>query len=85
MVPGSLDSTHQARVDKLAKLSGEAFDRAYLKTQQKSQERGLRAFEQESAEGTDAAVKDFALKTLPALKKRLEAIKNLDNSKPAKK
>ncbi len=84
-VPGSLDSAHQARVDKLAKLSGDTFDRAYIKMQQKSHERDVDAFEEESADGADPAVKDFALKTLPALKKHLEAIKNLDSGKSAKK
>ena len=83
-VPGSLDTAHQARVDKLAKLLGEAFEAAYVVNQRKSRERDLQAFEQESIDGTDPSVKDFALKSLPAMKKHLDAIKDF-NTKPSKK
>ncbi|MGI8989578.1 MAG: DUF4142 domain-containing protein [Bryobacteraceae bacterium] len=79
-VPGSLDPRHQARLDKLAKLSGAEFDRAYLKDQSKSQERDVQAFEWESQSGTDGALKAFALKTLPEMQEHLKAIKAL--SKP---
>ncbi|MDQ6705925.1 MAG: DUF4142 domain-containing protein [Acidobacteriota bacterium] len=78
-VPGSLDSRHQTRLDKLAKLSGEEFDRAYLKDQAKSQERDVQAFEWEAQSGTDAQLKAFALKTLPTMQEHLKAVKDLSN------
>jgi putative membrane protein len=34
-IPDALDSKHQSRVDKLAKLSGAEFDKAYIKDQLK--------------------------------------------------
>jgi hypothetical protein len=37
-VPESLDTKHHARVDKLAKLSGAEFDKAYIKDQVKENE-----------------------------------------------
>ncbi|MDQ6663528.1 MAG: DUF4142 domain-containing protein [Acidobacteriota bacterium] len=76
-VPGSLDSRHQARLDKLAKLSGAEFDRAYLKGQAKSQEREVQAFEWEAQSGADGQLKAFALKTLPTMQEHLKAVKDL--------
>src|ERR1700736_481755 len=84
-VPGSLDSRHQGRVDRLAKLSGAEFDRAYIKDQIGSQQRDVDAFEMESQEGADAAVRDFALKTMPAVQQHLQMIKDLDKGKTAAK
>jgi len=37
-IPDSLDSKHQSRVDKLSKLSGECFDKAFVKEQVKDYE-----------------------------------------------
>ncbi len=84
-VPGSLDGKHQARVDKLAKLSGEEFDKAYVKDQLNGQNRDAQAFLRESQEGEDAAIKAFALKVLPDVQKHYDTLKSLDKSKTAGK
>lgn len=84
-VPGSLDSKHQARLDKLAKLSGAEFDRAYLKDQTRSQNRDVQAFEWESQSGTDGQLKAFTLKTLPTMQEHLKAVKDLNKSDIAAK
>ena len=76
-VPAALDSKHQSRVDKLAKLSGPEFDKAYLKDQVKDHERDVDDFKSEAQGGSDPNVKQFALQTLPTLQEHLTAVKDL--------
>lgn len=76
----SLDAKHHARVDKLAKLSGAEFDKAYIKDQVKENETGARAFEEESQGGTNPTVKAFAANTLPTLQAQLTLAKDLRKS-----
>jgi len=80
-VPDELDSKHKSRADKLAKLSGPEFDRAYMKDQLKDHEKDVRDFQEEAQYGTDPNVKMAAAKMLPALQQHLEAAKDL-NKKP---
>ncbi|SPF39148.1 exported hypothetical protein [Candidatus Sulfopaludibacter sp. SbA4] len=77
-VPESLDAKHKARVDKLSKLSGAEFDKAYIKDQLKDHEQDVKEFQQEAQSGDDAAVKAFASKTLPTLQSHLQAVKDLE-------
>ncbi|MGH9667584.1 MAG: DUF4142 domain-containing protein [Bryobacteraceae bacterium] len=76
-VPESLDSKHRSKVDKLSKLSGPAFDHAFVKEQVKDHQEDVRAFKEEARNGTMPQVKDFAYKTLPTLESHLELAKNL--------
>jgi len=80
-IPDALDSKHQSRIDKLSKLSGAAFDKAYTKDEVKDHEEDVRAFQNEAQNGNNAAVKDFANKTLPALKDQLTMAKDLSKEK----
>ncbi len=72
--PAGLGS-HQSVVDKLKGLSGADFDKAYVDDMVDDHETDVSAFEKQSASGSDPEVKAFAAKTLPTLKKHLEAIK----------
>lgn len=87
-LPDSLDSRHQSRVDKLSKLSGEDFDKAFVKDQLKDQQAQVRQFTDESQNGTDPNVKAFASNMLPTLQQHVELAKNLNktekNAKQAK-
>jgi putative membrane protein len=76
-IPTSLDSKHQSRIDKLSKLSGEEFDKAYLKDQVKDHQTDVREFSDEAKNGSDPNVKTFASSTLPKLQEHLEMVKNL--------
>jgi len=80
-VPDSIDSKHQARIDKLSKLSGADFDKAYLKDQLKDHQEDVRAFEREAQNGSEPAVKEFAAKTLPTLQEHLSMVKDLNKGK----
>lgn len=73
----SLDAKHQVRVDKLAKLSGTAFDKAYLKEQLKDQQENVRKYQEEAQNGSVAEVKNYAAKALPALQEQLASAKEL--------
>lgn len=76
-VPESLDSKHQSRIDKLSKLSGADFDKAYVKDQLKDHQNDVQEFKDEAQGGTDPNVKTFASTTLPILQHHLEMVKDL--------
>lgn len=77
-VPESLDSKHQSRIDKLSKLSGADFDKAYLKDQLKDHQTDVQEFKDEAQNGTDPNVKTFASTALPVLQHHLEMVKDLN-------
>ena len=52
--------------DKLAKLSGSDFDKAYAKMAADEQKQAVKEFEHEAKNGQVPGVKDFATKNLPA-------------------
>jgi putative membrane protein len=79
-VPESLDSKHQSRIDKLAKLSGDQFDKAYVKDQLKDHQADVGTFTAEAQNGSVPNVKLFASSTLPTLQQHLELVKNLQKS-----
>ncbi|HUJ21439.1 MAG TPA: DUF4142 domain-containing protein [Bryobacteraceae bacterium] len=80
-VPDALDSKHQSRVDKLAKLSGAEFDKAYLKDQIKDHQQDIREFQREAEYGMQPQVKSLASKILPILQQHLELAKDLSKGK----
>ncbi len=79
-VPDSLDSKHQSRIDKLAKLSGPDFDKAYIKDQVKDHQSDVTDFKNEAQYGSDPNVKQFATSTLPTLEEHLSTVKELNKS-----
>jgi putative membrane protein len=79
-IPDALDSKHQSLIDKVAKLSGPEFDKAFLKQQLKEQEAQVRDFSDEAQRGTDPKVKTFAAGALPNLQQQLDAAKSLNKS-----
>ncbi|HTT65110.1 MAG TPA: DUF4142 domain-containing protein [Bryobacteraceae bacterium] len=80
-VPDSLDSKHESQINKLSKLSGAAFDKAYIKDEVKDHEKDVHAFQDEAQNGSQAAVKEFASKTLPTLQEHLAMAKDLKSGK----
>jgi len=80
-LPDSLDSKHQSRVDKLSKLSGAGFDKAYIKDAMKDHQQDVRDYQAEASNGSDADVKNFASKTLPELQEHLATVKGLSKGK----
>jgi putative membrane protein len=71
-LPTAVDATHKAHVDRMSKLSGEAFDRAYMQDMVADHRKAVEAFRMESKTGKDADVKAWAAKTLPTLEEHLK-------------
>ena len=77
-LPDSLDSKHQSRIDKLSKLSGAEFDRAYIKDQLKEHQQDVKEFQNEAENGNHEELKNFASKTLATLQEHLSMAKDLN-------
>jgi len=65
------DAKQAALKNRLEKLDGQAFDRAYLDAMKKDHEKDIKAFQKQAEDGTDAELKAFAGKTLPHLQDHL--------------
>lgn len=71
-LPKKLEGKHKSTVDRLAKLSGDKFDREYIKTMIDDHKADVDKFQREADKASDADVKKFASKQLPTLKQHLE-------------
>jgi putative membrane protein len=76
-VPATVDAKHKATHDRLDKLSGTAFDRAYVSDMLADHRKDVAAFKREAASAKDNDVKQFAAKTLPTLEEHLKMIEDL--------
>jgi putative membrane protein len=75
-LPTKLDQKHQATRDRLAKLSGAAFDREYMRDMVMDHQQDVAAFTRESKTGKDPDLKAWAGKTLPTLQDHLKMAKD---------
>ena len=71
-LPTSLDAAAKAKMDKMSKMSGEAFDKAYMDDMLKDHKHDVAEFRKEANGGKDADIKGFAGKTLPTLEEHLK-------------
>jgi putative membrane protein len=71
-ISDKLEGKHKSTYDRLAKLSGEKFDREYMKTMIDDHKSEVDKFKKEAESAKDPDVKQFASKTLPTLEKHLE-------------
>jgi len=71
-LPDGLDAKDKAIKARLEKLSGEQFDKAYMKDMVKDHKKDVAEFQKESQNGKDPAVKNFAQETLPKLQDHLQ-------------
>lgn len=70
-LPNAPAAKHKALKDRLAKLTGAAFDKQYMREMVKDHENDVAAFKRESTGGKDADVTGWAKKTLPTLEQHL--------------
>jgi len=70
--PGKLDAKHQAKVDKMAALSSDDFDRAYIDEMVKGHQMVANLFEHESSNGNNASLKAYAAELLPSIRMHLQ-------------
>lgn len=71
-LPTKLDKHAQQEIDKFTKLSGDEFDRSYIKAQVSDHEKVISEFEKEASSGKDSALVQFAKTTLPTLREHLK-------------
>ena len=71
-LPADMGPQEKALRDRLAKMSGAAFDRAYMKAMVDDHVKDVAAFRMESKSGKDPEVKAWAAKTLPTLEEHLK-------------
>jgi len=71
-LPTDTDAKHKATRDRLSKLSGAAFDRAYMQDMLSDHRKDVSDFRKESQSGKDPEVKAWAAKTLPTLEEHLQ-------------
>jgi putative membrane protein len=71
--PAALDTRHAAMLSRLRNLSGAAFDREYLRLAGvRAHEQAVKLFRDQSRKGSDADLRAFAARTLPALEGHLQ-------------
>jgi len=76
-LPTALDSAHQSKLDKLKNASGKDFSSDYNSDQVSAHEDAISLFDRYAKGGDNAALKDWADKTLPALRHHLDMAKEL--------
>jgi len=69
-LPDSVSTAQKATEDRLGKLSGAAFDRAYVDDMVKDHQHDVAEFKKHQAD-SDTDVRDFVTKTLPTLEQHL--------------
>jgi putative membrane protein len=76
-VPDKLDAKDAATKARLEKLSGKAFDRAYMHDMVLDHTKDVSEFRMEAKNASDPAVKNFAKETLPTLESHLKEAKSI--------
>ncbi|MBA3915413.1 MAG: DUF4142 domain-containing protein [Acidobacteriales bacterium] len=83
-LPTSLSAKDQATKDRLSKLQGAAFDKAYMKDMVTDHTKDVADFKKEAGAGKDSDVKSFASQTLPTLEDHLSNAKTVSGGMMAK-
>jgi putative membrane protein len=79
-LPTEVDAKHKATYDRLNKLSGNAFDRAFMMEMVTAHRTAADGFKQRAAEGKDADIKAWATKTLPTIEEHLKAAQSVNTA-----
>lgn len=77
MLPAEMNAEHQAMTDRLTKMKGMDFDRAYMNAMVEDHEKDVKAFRSEAEDGK-SDVDRWAAKIVPTLEKHLELARDVD-------
>jgi putative membrane protein len=77
-LPAATDAKHKAAIDRLSKMSGVQFDRAYIQEMRKEHKHDVAHFEKGSNSLHDADLKSFAANTLPKLREHLKQAQEMN-------
>ena len=76
-LPDTLSAKDKATKARLEKLSGDQFDRAYMKDMVMDHTLDVREFKNEAKTGKDPDLKNFASQTAPTLEEHLKQAKSI--------
>jgi len=79
-LPTDPGAKHKATKDRLSKMSGAAFDKAYMQEMLNDHRKDVSDFQKESRSGKDPDVKAWATKTLPTLQEHLQLAQTASRS-----
>jgi putative membrane protein len=79
-LPAEVDAKHRRLHDKLAKKSGNDFDREYTDEMEDEHSKDVREFKSMAKSAKDADVKSFASATLPTLEQHLQMAKSAEDA-----
>jgi putative membrane protein len=77
MLPTQPSAKHRATQERLSKLSGDAFDKAYMADMLKDHKKDVADFQKESTTGKDPDIRRFAAETLPTLQDHLKQAESI--------
>ena len=77
-LPTELEGKHKAMHDKLMKLKGAAFDKAYMGHMVTSHQGAVALFQRESKSGQDPEAKAWAAKVLPTVQEHLKMAREIN-------
>jgi putative membrane protein len=80
VLPDSPSLTQKASKTKLDMMSGDSFDKSYVKGMIEDHKSDIKEFQKEASEGKDPQAKAFAAATLPTLRTHLEKIEAIAKS-----
>jgi putative membrane protein len=83
-LPTAINAKHKATKDRLSKLSGAAFDRAYMADMVKDHQMDAVAFHKEATSGHDAEIKAWAGKTASVVDEHLKMARDIQKEIAAK-
>jgi putative membrane protein len=76
-IPKALSDKDQQVLDRLEKLKGDEFDKAYVDDMVEDHKNDIASFEKEVSQGSDPTIKAFAEKVLPSLRHHFEMAEEL--------
>jgi putative membrane protein len=76
---------HQQMVSRLSNLSGDEFDRAYMRMMVQDHKKDIKEFQRESNRSIDSDLKEFASTTLPTLQQHLQSAEQINSSTRSRK
>ena len=79
-LPAAPDDKHKKDVDRLQKMSGAAFDKAYMSHMLDDHKHDVAEFKKQAGSGKDADLKAFASKTLPTLQEHLQLAQSTNDA-----
>lgn len=79
-LPTDLSAKDKAEKDRLSKLQGEQFDKAYMQHMVMDHKKDVAEFKKESTSAKDSDVKNFAAQTLPTLEDHLKQAQQVEKA-----